>query len=799
MSAFQSLHAGNSTPETRARAQRLVRAMVGKTLGYFEERDTEQIKHLRGHLLDLADGKVPMMHGQNLRAASMLLDRQSERFLKNYRLELQRSLYEDIAQVWPGMSQLSAPVQAQGQTLDGMSLSLIDVDEVHRILLLDRVAQRFNNRFEPLLTALSTKLAALVGNETVSLSENPFRPLVLLKGFMLGWETSALDPQVTEHLVDALEPGHFIDLAPLYADLNSMLTQAGVQATTVHRIRKAPSSPSNLAPLSSPAPLGAAHQATQTGTQVQGSPVAAGPTAGSGAGAVVTTNSGNRPAWAALAPTGQQIVQQVRNFLHRLGVGRAPAAGAEGFEMSGEDGDGPGHGSSIAIPADPALLQYLGAMQAGAGRGSQFQFLQNDQPEGEPAPHRNVLRQLRAQPAFQDAQELDRGTVDALAEVFDYVFADGAIPAELKVIIGRLQIPVLRAAMMDRDFFLSTEHPARKLVDTLASASVTWTPEKGEQDPLYLRIESTVHRVLLEFDDDLELFSVLLAEFTEFLFECEQQVDIHIEPVTQKENNQEQLNAALAHADEIVHARITALPAHLPLAPFLKPFLAMQWRQVIALAWMTEDSHAGHWNHTLDIMDQLIWSTQPKTTSEERQKLVALLPELVRTLNTELDSIHWEGEDRGNFTRRLIATHMLAIRMKAAAPLDTQGAALEESAGEEAMQALDERRAIKLAEQDQSQMDEFDANAQLLTRGVWFEKVSPDTPPFRCRLSWVSPMRTRFLFTNREGFDAFVLSEREVAAMLRRQELQMLDQAPIVERALNRLMADNEPELRLQA
>jgi hypothetical protein len=142
---------------------------------------------------------------------------------------------------------------------------------------------------------------------------------------------------------------------------------------------------------------------------------------------------------------------------------------------------------------------------------------------------------------------------------------------------------------------------------------------------------------------------------------------------------------------------------------------------------------------------------------------------------------------------------MLAIRMKAASPLDTQGAALEAHAADEAMQALDERRAGKLAEQDADQMDDFDASAQLLTRGVWFEKVSPETPPFRCRLSWVSPMRTRFLFTNREGFDAFVLSEREVAAMLRRHELQMLDQAPIVERALNRLMADNAPELRLQA
>ena len=96
-------------------------------------------------------------------------------------------------------------------------------------------------------------------------------------------------------------------------------------------------------------------------------------------------------------------------------------------------------------------------------------------------------------------------------------------------------------------------------------------------------------------------------------------------------------------------------------------------------------------------------------------------------------------------------------------------------------------------------MDDFDASAQLLTRGVWFEVAEPGTAPHRCRLSWVSPMRTRFLFTNREGFDAFVRSEREVANMLRLGHLQLLEQAPIVERALNRLMADNDDGLRLQA
>jgi hypothetical protein len=50
-------------------------------------------------------------------------------------------------------------------------------------------------------------------------------------------------------------------------------------------------------------------------------------------------------------------------------------------------------------------------------------------------------------------------------------------------------------------------------------------------------------------------------------------------------------------------------------------------------------------------------------------------------------------------------------------------------------------------------------------------------------------MRTRLLFTNRDGFDAFVRSEREVATLLRDGRLAMIDQVPIVSRAIDKLMA----------
>ena len=812
MSAFQPFSASTSTPESRAQVLRLVRAMMGKTLGYFEDREDAQLKQIRAHLLDLADSKLPLLQSQNLRNAAVLLDRQSEKFKRGYREALQQCLQEEMLAVWPDMEKLGvkAPAAVKDHALDGMTLSLIDVDEVHRILLLDRVAQQFNNRYEAVLTPLTQKLGVLFGSESPSLSSNPFRPSILLGAFLRAWDKGEFDPQATEHLVQALEPAHTVDLAPLYTELGAMLTQAGIQAQTVHRIRKSVSSAH--APLSGAAPQGeAGHSApaplaSGQAPLTRGVPLAAVPLGP--AQAPANAAEPQRSAWGGLVPAGQQIVTQVRSFLQRLGVGQALRQSEGGnvahlYEGDTEGPDAPtlaqphAGNSGQWVAADPALLNYLGQMQADAGpHASRWQdLLPQDSPHG----HHNVLRQIREQEQIRQAPELDRGTVDALAEVFDYVFADQAIPMQMKVVIGRLQIPVLRAAMMDRDFFLSGEHPARKLVDTLASSSVAWTPEKGEQDPLYVRIEHTVQRVLHEFEDDLSLFTQLLAEFTEFLFECEQQAQQQIAPVANVQRDEEALGAALAHADEIIHARISALPDKPPLVPFLKPFLTEQWRQVIANAWLVEDSEPGRWNATLETLDQLIWSTQPKTTSEDRKALVAVLPELVRVLNVELDAIHWHGDPRATFTRRLIGTHMLAIRMKAPPPIDTQSAALEESAGQAAMDALDQRRAEQLTVQNPSEVDDFDASAQVLTRGVWFEAITPDTPPYRCRLSWVSPMRTRFLFTNREGFDAFVRNEREVAAMLRSGALRMLEQTPIVERALNRLMADNEPELRLQA
>ena len=754
--------------------------LIAQTLAYFAENEAKNLTLVRNRLMDLVDDKPSLGQGQNLRSAHLLLGKYAQQFNRGFQQTLVDCLNEELMSIMPQLVQPGRPSTAD-DALDGMSLSLLDVGEVERVLLLDRIAQRFASRYDAVLEPLTQRLSVLFGHEKTSVHDNPFQPMVLLKAFASAWDKCELDAQASVDLVQSLDPNFWIDLTPLYTALNDTLARAGVPAERAMRIKHGNSAHAPLGPRSGNAPLNS-QPAALSGAEPS-APAPFGANAGQGS----QQGGSQRSAWASLDNAGRTVAAHARQFLNRLGFGAQ-----HGAAHSGAVSDGSGQPSGETdddIPtrprfaeASPALMGYLGGLQAGARE--QAQSVPHQRYEGQDLAQHNVLRQMRDSDEIRHAPELDRGTVDALAEVFDFVFADQAIPVQMKFIIGRLQIPVLKAAMIDRDFFLSDQHPARRLVDTLAGASVAWAPEKGEEDPLYLRIEHTVQRVLTEFENDLALFVSLLREFTEFLFESEQQAQVRVDPVAEQERAGESWEQALEQVDELIHERIQALSADEAVAPFLLPFLTNQWREVMARAWMDEATREQNYTQATKTMEQLIWSIQPKTSADERRQLVAILPDMVRNLNVGLDTIEWNGKPRATFTRRLITTHTLAIRLTQSMPLDTGSAALEDREGQVAMQQLDERRAARQF----NQLDNFDSQAQALKRGMWFDVSIEQGTHIRCRLSWVSPMRTRLLFTNRDGFDAFVRSEREVSAMLRMGRMRVLDSEAIVGRALDKIM-----------
>ena len=115
----------------------------------------------------------------------------------------------------------------------------------------------------------------------------------------------------------------------------------------------------------------------------------------------------------------------------------------------------------------------------------------------------NVLRDLKESPLGAKANQLESMTIEMVAMLFDFIFETKDLPDGIKALLARLQIPVLKAAMLDGAFFAKKTHPARLLVNELAQAGLGWSPVMGSDDPLYRKIDAIVHAILDGFSDDL--------------------------------------------------------------------------------------------------------------------------------------------------------------------------------------------------------------------------------------------------------------------------------------------------------
>ncbi|MGH8771260.1 MAG: DUF1631 family protein, partial [Burkholderiales bacterium] len=89
----------------------------------------------------------------------------------------------------------------------------------------------------------------------------------------------------------------------------------------------------------------------------------------------------------------------------------------------------------------------------------------------------NVIRDLREAGFGAGLPQMDAMTLDIVAMLFDYILDDKDIPTAMKALIARLQIPVLKVAMLDKKFFAKKSHPARRLLDQLAYAAIGWSQE----------------------------------------------------------------------------------------------------------------------------------------------------------------------------------------------------------------------------------------------------------------------------------------------------------------------------------
>ena len=106
--------------------------------------------------------------------------------------------------------------------------------------------------------------------------------------------------------------------------------------------------------------------------------------------------------------------------------------------------------------------------------------------------------------------------MDVVALIFDYIFRDPSIPESQRRVFARLQVPIAKAALLDRSFFSDRNHPARRLLDDLAAAAVGAQGNDDYRTAFDALAREIVDRIAADFGVDVAVFEAADAEIRPF-------------------------------------------------------------------------------------------------------------------------------------------------------------------------------------------------------------------------------------------------------------------------------------------
>jgi hypothetical protein len=558
-------------------------------------------------------------------------------------------------------------------TLQDEGMSLVSFEEMELKLSLSRASRSLELTYAEPLAALNMRLASLLGQESIGASQNPFRPEVFLRAFNAAWID--FNTEADAHALMLPMISEFIfDLAPVYQALNDLMIARGIlpDLQESYRLKRKQAS-AEAERLGEAVKNEVAKKLEQyfAGNEVNNS--AENGAQGRGAGGFsYPGNAGSA------AGSGQMSSPHMGGMMSMGGMTGAPYMGGDPASFN---------------PASSELFQYLADVQKNMAIHQLVSGAQNAMR----------LSHMRQEMPNMFHSGVEKHTFDLLSHVFDGVLGNQEIADPIKNLISALQVPVLKAALIDKNFFFQDAHPARRLIDLLSKYSASLDPQKGEDDPLFQAMQRNVLRVQKEFDQELGLFDEVVTDLEAFIQKDEAETIEALQAPINRALQKEKFKQAGIAASNDVSMRIGSGEV----MAFVETFLENRWIKVLTLAYSVQDEKPHAVEDAIKTMDDLIWSIKPKITLAQRQEMINRLPGILARLNKWLSLIKWEDADRVQFFADLAECHASIVR----APLELSPERQMEIAVEAAKLAT-ERRLQKRAEAEAKAVADAKAKAE---------------------------------------------------------------------------------------
>ena len=739
------------------------------------DKAAQQLKQALQGLFDSADDSLFEMADRATSNVEQNSFFEAMRDLRLKRKTIERGFLQKIFEAFATLNQYEigkAPV-LDAVSFDG--LSLVQDDQLEESVAVDAMVSKVINRDGVALGHLTTRLDALVSKK-IDEKNNPIGPRALCEAFLEACRDLGVEIKVKLIIFKLFEKSVLGDLDQLYAEVNQLLIAAGV----LPELKSAP-------PRRNPE-----RSAAGRGARADGAAAAADGSGGA-------SDEGMQEVFGVL----QSLLAEVRGSgmpARELPAGAVPISSNDLMRLLSH------------------IQQRLPGQTAAAA--DEFDL-------------RNQLESLLGRASAKSGKarvvgEVDEDVINLVSMLFEFILDDRTLPDSLKALIARLQIPMLKVAVLDKTFFSRGSHPARRLLNEIASAALGWVDQDDAQrDTLYQRIDQVVQRLLNDFADDPAIFAELLAEFVAFTGDERRRSDLLEQRTRDAEEGRAKSELARQQVEQALNQRL--LGKTLPEA--VVRLLQEAWSKVLMLTCLKHGVESAQWQAVLVTMDELVWSVEPHDDPQARLRLLELVPGLLRSLREGLDSAGIDPFVTSEFFTRLEVLHVQAFqRFKRAMPAVVESAeASVPTLAEEAVQVLpaadvasvlpllelpasaelepaDEPAMVEVVEEiillapgerrdqevDAHLADDDEALQQVdgLRVGSWVEFQEDEEHKLRCKLAAVIKPTGKFIFVNRTGMKVLEKTRMGLAVEFRRNAIRLLDDALLFDRALESVIGN---------
>ncbi|MGD9385290.1 MAG: DUF1631 domain-containing protein [Thioalkalispiraceae bacterium] len=712
----------------------------------------------------------------------------SMRIVRLQRTSIEKLFFEELQRIFSDYEEgndSSLPTSEQPESaLEMGSLKLMDDEDLEIQLAVENLIQKIKNAYGIELAAIDKRLNYLQGQEAPGPSLVPFSAEALVQAYKKATEKLKLPLQI-QLIVFKLFDLHCIhNLSDLYNAINQSFINEGVLPVIKSKIIKQDDGQYSVPATHDPA--AAATSSSQMASPGYGHPA----------------SQLSNPQWSDL----QQMLNLQRNSASYNGP--ASGAGAGGHMQASATGTaGAGHTQTSATGAGQNVVPMPSEDMLAAL--TEMQSLAVDQLPTEGA-HAvgNFLRVHLESAASEGEQQkainpLDNDLIDIVCLVFEYILDDPHLPVVAKASIGRLQIPMLKVAMLDKQFFSMKGHPARDLLNLLASTAVSIDDNDSLDHPVLNKINQIVEYILENFTDDLSLFVEQTEELKQFISEHRKLEQEACEEINQVQQEKEELALAKAWVKETLNQHLAGRELAKPVADIILG----PWKDVMLETYLQEGEHSDLWKTQIRFIDVLCWSVEPKKLKLDKNKLGAIIQHLIKTLREGLERIQYPQKEAEKIFNTLEPYHLASVHGLNLAECVLSGEekqsvseVLHSQSGHDEMTAqledmLSDEKVIlenivledweTSQDKDLEQIDdEYLTLARHLEMGKWVEFKGNDGGSRRAKLAWKSDLLGEYTFLNWR-FD--VIADKtllELAEDLRDGNARIVEDVPLMDRAL---------------